>query len=206
MKVDHIVLVASDLTSGCDEFESLTGVRPAYGGQHSDGRTENALSSLGNRQYLEILTARKAADDSDAWIRFCRASKRLRVLTICLAPEEGLGAMAQRARELGLLNTDIVDGSRIRPDGTELAWQLCKPQHLVFEDRFPFFIQWSNASHPSDDAPGGLRLEAVSLHHPKADVLAPLFESLGLPLSVHDSDDVAYQVRLAGPAGPLVLG
>jgi len=54
-KVDHVLLGIGDLQKGIDELESRTGVRAAFGGVHPGRGTQNALISLGEHHYLEIL-------------------------------------------------------------------------------------------------------------------------------------------------------
>ena len=56
--LDHCVVAIHDLDAGMSAFESLTGVRPVYGGEHPSLGTHNALVSLGSGRYLEILAPR----------------------------------------------------------------------------------------------------------------------------------------------------
>lgn len=54
--IDHVVVGISDLEVGIAAFASLTGVTAAYGGAHPTTGTHNALASLGDDVYLEILS------------------------------------------------------------------------------------------------------------------------------------------------------
>jgi hypothetical protein len=54
--IDHILLGIDDLDRGMDLFEQRSGVRPVQGGKHPGG-THNALVSLGDGTYLEIIAA-----------------------------------------------------------------------------------------------------------------------------------------------------
>src|SRR4051794_18090039 len=54
-RIDHVGLGIGDLDRGIAQVTELTGVKPARGGAHPGGGTHNALLSLGEGTYLEIL-------------------------------------------------------------------------------------------------------------------------------------------------------
>lgn len=56
LQLDHIIYGSLDLELGFEFVEALTGAKPVYGGIHPGQGTRNALMSLNNRQYLEIMS------------------------------------------------------------------------------------------------------------------------------------------------------
>jgi hypothetical protein len=59
---DHFVVGINDLETGIDQFEALTGVRAVAGGVHPHIGTCNALLSIGEQSYLEIIAPDPGAD------------------------------------------------------------------------------------------------------------------------------------------------
>jgi len=53
-QIDHLILGINNLEKGCTDFENLSGVRPAFSGEHPNWGTHNALLSL-EESYLEVI-------------------------------------------------------------------------------------------------------------------------------------------------------
>jgi hypothetical protein len=50
------------------------------------------------------------------------------------------------------LGRNSVEGSRKRPDGSELKWKQLGVLGTIEDSQLPFFIQWLTADHPSTDS------------------------------------------------------
>ena len=49
------------------------------------------------------------------------------------------------------MGRDSVEGSRKRPDGSELKWKQIGVLGTIEDSQLPFFIQWLTDEHPSSD-------------------------------------------------------
>src|SRR5215469_15273812 len=102
--LDHLLLGCSDLDQGIAFVESHTGVRPAIGGVHPGRGTRNALLSLGQLHYLEVI----APDPAQTATPTMRAElplilKRLAspTLVACEVHTSDIVGVAHRLREAG---------------------------------------------------------------------------------------------------------
>lgn len=56
-QLDHLVYGVSSLDEGMVHFHNLTGIKPVIGGRHEGLGTHNAIFSLGDDTYFEIIAA-----------------------------------------------------------------------------------------------------------------------------------------------------
>lgn len=203
--LDHILLGCSDLDRGIAFVEQHTGVRAAIGGVHPGRGTRNALVSLGERQYLEIIApdpAQKGIDD-----------KRLASILKLSSPKliqwaahvDGIDSLAKKLIAEGIKVDGPEPGSRKRPDGRVLDWKTlgveAEPREVI-----PFFIEWGKATvHPSADAPSGCRLENFSAGDNDPAALIKTFQKMGLEVPVHRADKPELFAKIIGPKGTMDL-
>jgi hypothetical protein len=175
---DHLVVGIRSLPEGIAEFERLTGIKPGVGGKHPDRGTENALVSLGDGRYLEILAPQAGAKLSTVDERM-RQFEHLRIIDWAVSVS-GVEAGMKTLRQAGFALPLVTFGSRVTPSGERLAWTFIRlgdrPLSMA-----PFFIHWSpDTTHPSTTAPGGCTLADLIVQDPAPDRLAAALNALGV--------------------------
>jgi hypothetical protein len=201
--LDHFILGCADLDHGIACVEQRTGVRAAFGGVHPGRGTRNALLSLGERRYLEIM-APDPAQQVTPQIPRLRELKEPSIVGWAAHPVD-LEEFSAHLREAGISFEGPRAGSRQRPDGKLLHWK-----SLTLKDDqgglLPFFIEWSSDSlHPSVDAPKGCTLTHFGALTPKPDALSKVAGLLQLDMPITQSDKTALHAVIVGPKGDLAL-
>src|SRR3954470_18751656 len=201
--LDHILLGCGDLDAGITFVEQHTGVRAAFGGVHPGRGTRNALLSLGERRYLEIIAPDpQQPRSSDVRQLYRIESPRL----IGWAAHVGdIEAVQRQLTAAGIAFEPVRAGARERPSGQTLRWKA-----LSLRDDagglLPFFIEWSkDAVHPSADAPKGCQLDRFELSTPRARELHAVATKVHLDVNVADGPQPVLRAALKGPKGALSL-
>ncbi len=207
--VDHLVLAVDDLQRGIDWVEKKTGVGAVVGGKHPNRGTQNALFSLGGKQYLEILSPDPQQIGHSTHAELAKLTTPRLVLWASATGE--IESLAQQAKNAKLLVMGPLDGSRARPDGKLLKWRSLSvsreaDKNLIYFNVVPFFIQWDKDSlHPSQDSPSGCRLLALEFEHPEADQIRAMMNTLGLKAKVSKASAPAIKATLQTPKGKVEL-
>lgn len=197
--LDHVLLGSSDLERGIAFVEEHTGVRAAFGGVHPGRGTQNALLSLGERRYLEII----APDPKQSSVEQYSIITKLEEPRLIgwAAHRDHLEKFAGQLRKEGIEFEGPQAGSRERPDGKVLHWKALrlKDDHGGL---LPFFIEWSRDSiHPSVDAPKGCTLTRFEASAPETKGLLDAVSRLELDLHVQTLDHPSLLASLSGPKG-----
>jgi hypothetical protein len=206
--LDHVLLGCNDLDAGISFIEQGTGIRAAIGGVHPGRGTRNALLSLGERRYVEVI----APDPQQGRVeQFAQEQvAHLKQLTsphlIGWAAHPGdIEKFAARLREAKVAFEGPRAGSRQRPDGKLLQWKTLN----LKDDKdglLPFFIEWSADSlHPSADAPKGCRLTHFGAVSTNTVEISKISNLLQLDLPVSAGNKPALRATIAGPKGDLTL-
>lgn len=196
-QVDHVMLGIDDLERGIAQFEELTGVRPVFGGKHPGG-THNALVSLGDGTYLEILAVQPGVAPPEDYAGL----KQLHTLTPIgwAVSSKDSAQLRNRLTSAGLAVTESTAGSRTTPAGTTLSWQTFGLKEGF--DEAPFFIVWSpQSAHPSTTAPTGCKLQQWRVAGPHLRTLEQLRSALDLRIDVAEAKSTALRLSLQCPRG-----
>jgi hypothetical protein len=149
MRLDHVSYVAShdQISDVVNRIGSQIGTAFVDGGIHPKFGTRNFTAPLLNGQYIEVVcpldhpatdatpfgnAVKKKADAGGGWLTWVFSSSDLGKI------EEKFGRKA-------------ADGSRTRPDGSELKWKQIGVKEITGAGELPFFVQWLTEMHPSKD-------------------------------------------------------
>jgi catechol 2,3-dioxygenase-like lactoylglutathione lyase family enzyme len=201
--LDHIILGCTDLDAGIAFVFRHLGVRAIPGGVHPGAGTKNALLSLGELRYLEIM----APDPLQPGAPDPRNVRTLThpALVGWAEHRDHLDEFAGVLHAAGVDYVGPVPGSRQRPDGSVLNWKslpLKEDEHGVL----PFFIEWgASTKHPSADSPKGCDIDSVEITSPNPKSLGTLSKTLDLDVAIGRSKTPRLTAHLHGPAGSLTL-
>ena len=188
--VDHIVYTCANLEDGIARLECLTGVRAAYGGCHPGIGTHNALMSLGDDVYLEII----APDPSQPppvkprpfgldKYTYGQENGGGHLVAFAVHPTSG-ASIELVAATFALEGADpgpIRSMARRKPNGSELKWRLTALEPAAGPR--PWVIDWSGAAaHPAKTTPKGCKLVSLQCRGRKrhTDEMGRALEAMGL--------------------------
>jgi hypothetical protein len=197
--LDHILLGSSDLDEGIAFVKKHTGVTAAFGGVHPGRGSRNALLSLGEKHYLEIIAPDPAQPGSPDHYDL-RKLTAPRLVGWAAHPGD-LNLFAARLRNANLAFDGPTPGSRKRPDGLLLQWKTLN-LHDDQAGLLPFFIEWSAGTvHPSADAPPGCKILRFELFAPANAALQRICTLLDLDVRITHGEEPQLLARIAGPDG-----
>lgn len=203
--LDHLVLATPDLDRTVDDVERRFGVRASPGGQHVGKGTRNALLSLGERTYLEIVGPDRTQPEPELPRWFGIDALEAPKLVTWAAQGRSLDAFRDRAAGEGIVLGDLIAGSRQRPDGVTLRWSNTSSRVMLGDGLVPFFIDWGASPHPAHTAAHGLTLLELRAEHPTAPDVTRTLGRLGIAMQVDDAPEPALIALLRGPNGDLEL-
>ena len=199
--IDHLILGVDDLDRGMAEFARRTGVTPVKGGVHPGRGTQNALASLSDGRYLEILApSHEAGVASDPRT----SSATLTPVGWALHTSE-LRAVIAHMRSAGFVASEIRPGARARPDGVMLRWQTAAVSGAGLDDA-PFFISWdADTPHPSTQSPTGCRFGSAAMTEIDPAPLAKFLATVAVQVPVTRGTVPHMTIVLVCPKGSIAF-
>jgi len=208
--LDHLVIVAPDLTEGVAHVRDCLNLSMPEGGRHREMGTRNHLLRLGDAVFLEVIAVDSEApapprarwfglSDPERVRADWEAGRRLRGF---VARTDDLdGALAAQGDLLGQAAT-MTRGALswrfgVRPDG---AWPA--------DGAAPHVMDWGLSGNPARTMPDfGARLDALILTHPDPDAARELHTAPGLvePPEIVRGDGPRWTARITTPSGPRTL-
>lgn len=122
LSIDHIVIAVADLDAAIRDYTTL-GFTVLPGGEHPRG-SRNALVVFEDGAYLEIIAFPHHLPEYRWWQVLDRSGPGL--VDFALLPDD-LDADLARARAAGIVMDGPLDGGRLQPDGTRIAWRSARP-------------------------------------------------------------------------------
>ena len=149
MRLDHVSYVAShdQISNVVNRIGSQIGTAFIDGGMHPKFGTRNFTAPLLNGQYIEVVcpmdhpatdatpfgrAVKKKAEEGGGWLSWVFNVEDISII------EDKFGRKA-------------VEGSRKKPDGTELKWKQIGVLNILEDSQQPFYVQWISKDHPSSD-------------------------------------------------------
>ena len=196
------MFAVSDLEAGIEQLKTLTGVSAEFGGSHAGAGTRNALLSFGNEQYLEIIAPDPLQDIAGTMGAELSSLQGPYIRTWAVATEDYTPVIS--ALERFGYGHHIIEMSRTRPDGVQLAWQILFVTQQPHGLAMPFFINWLDSKHPAQEAPGGCELEWFSVQCPDADAFQRFCAAIDINVRVVKGD-LKLSAQLQASLGTVAL-
>ncbi|WP_419161056.1 VOC family protein [Candidatus Palauibacter sp.] len=189
--LDHLLLGTADLRDGVAWVADRLGVEAVFGGRHANLGTANYLLSLGSDIYLEILGPDPEAPSGGEPPPFGIAELEEPRLITWAARATNLAALAAQASDRGVPLGPVRPGSRLRPDGSELRWEVTALTAFLHDGLVPFFIDWGTTPHPARATPAGGQLLSFRAEHPDPAAVRSTLAALSLALEVDEGPEPA---------------
>lgn len=216
--IDHLVYGVPELSAGIARIADLCGVAATPGGSHEGRGSHNALLSLGDESYLEIIAPDPAQPDPGRPRPFgldTLAEPRLITFAVHAARSgepppagaagERLAAWRTQSAGRGYAPGPVAAMSRRRPDGSLLSWHLCQQPELPFGGAVPFLIDWDTSDSPASTAPAGCRLLDLEVLSPEPGSAGAALHALGVAVPVRRADRPGLRATIATPLGTVEL-
>lgn len=204
-KIDHLVFTAPTLDEGMNLIEKILGVRPVYGGQHPKWGTHNALLSIGDKTYLEVISPDPSLPQVKHGFLPQNAFQGGTKLTTWVIRTNTIEKDCLKAMAHGISLGPITSGSRKRNDGTVLSWRLTDPIAFPLSGAIPFLIDWGTSPHPAGSLPQAGILTDLMIEHPQSDLVGQQLKVIGCDMITKRADKVKLTATIETSKSPVIL-
>ncbi len=212
LRIDHVSVSGSDLKKMQARLASV-GIASEYGGPHSNGATEMAVTSFADGSYLELIGIQAKPDakalEAHYWSRQMRGEAGPTAWAVRVAD---VSVEAARLKTAGVQVFPLSRSGRTRPDGVRLDWETARVGPEPNGAFFPFLIHdftpRESRAFPSGKPTvagfTGIQRVVIAVRDLKASV-ARFQQAYGLPAPDY-RDDPALGAKLAVFEGtPVIL-
>ncbi len=217
-----MVVAAATLADGVAWCEQTLGVTPGPGGAHPLFGTHNLLLRLDGPEqdppaYLEIIAIDPAATPTRAaplkrWFDLDDTALQHNLLAngpqlihwVARVPD--LSAALVAWSQLGLDRGSAIAASRPTPTGL-LQWRLSVRDdgQRLLDGCLPTLIEWGEQHPARTMPPSGLRLNALCLRHPQAELLQRALTTIGLNTARVEAGAASLCAEIHSPRGDATL-
>ena len=212
LTIDHVTVAGTDLQQMQSRLAAL-GIPSEFGGPHSNGATQMAITSFPDGSYLELIAPQQNPDQKALAAHYWSKQMLGNAGPAAWAVRASdLAAEAGRLRSAGIAVTSPSRSGRKRPDGTVLDWETAQIGAEPNGTFFPFLIRDFTPrdarafpkGQPSTKDFAGVNLVVIALRDLKASTTR-YRQAFGLP-APEEEQDLSFGARLAWFAGtPVVL-
>lgn len=203
--IDHLVYCVPDLKEGMQTIEEKFGIAPIYGGQHLTRGTHKALLNLGKGCYLELLAADSQNNtiSPPRWmgVDLIKTSKVTRWAIKSTDFDREISVLEKVNFELG----KTFAGSRKTSEGALLNWKMSLPLPSPEVEILPFFLDWKDSVHPTENLPEKCQLIELRATHPNPKIIQNTLKKLGAELKIEQSDIISIIAKIKTPRGVIEI-
>lgn len=203
-RIDHLVLAAPDLAEGIRFLKEQLGVTATYGGRHPGMGTENALVRVGDKRYIEIIAPDLNQNRvGPLWFGVEKVTSPQWVNWAIRMPD--MDEAIHKLSLLGFYPGPIQSANRITQDGTILSWQLTDPRPLLMDGVIPFFIDWGDSPHPTDQMAHYIELINLSAVHPHPNKVKEILAEIEVNMEVAFGENAILKATFSTVSGQVIV-
>ncbi len=188
-----------------DLIEAQLGIRPVYGGKHLNHGTHNAILSIGEKCYFEIIAIDPENNNVSAprWMGVDLIQHP--TLTRWAMRPVDWSRDVQRIRKINPSLGHTAIGNRKQANGKMLDWEMTLPQAHPAVEVLPFLLNWKGTVHPAEQLEQQCTLKRLSLEHPEPQKIQAQLASLELDIPVKQATVPGIIMTIDTPNGEVVI-